>query len=178
MRQFIIAALLTVSLFACGPASGPVQAVESFTAPDPFSLSCAAGYVRSLPHYCQLLSTASIENWVISATGCNTHTLTTVPNGAKLLDTLFHFTHTSTNAIASHIINAAFYNDLTCTTAITGILSGTREYVATAADTQVSFETSHVVLPIQGGTKVVTNTTFTNKGTSAGLNIEVIGYYD
>ena len=189
----LLSLLLLPLLFACGAEQSHetvtqqiVQAVQPNEAeattilgnPDPMSVACNTGFVRSAPHIClSNITRQSREkvSWNTTLVTCQTKTWTTIPTTATAV-ILEHFVQLgASNAVANRSETVDIYDSNTCSNNIDSVIFTTREFVATVAATALLVTTTQGVYAVSNQ-----NFYFIVLGfpANSSANFTLFGYYD
>jgi hypothetical protein len=156
-----------------------VESTVFLTAPDGFAVACESNYSRSVPHFCASnTSFIGVDNWTITAAGCDNHTLSGIPASAQHVLLVVRWQISSNNTIGLKQGSTSFYDNTTCTTILKSLTHEIREFAAVATGTIIYTNTTEILVKVANGTTVNTNSAFGSMGANANVNFKVVGYYD
>lgn len=185
MKKLFSAFLIALAFFACGPLPQDQEAESAvgITAPDGYAVSCASGYIRSVPHLClRMFDVGSESDITAPPTGaCRTTTFTGIPETAKalLLDVVFLIN--SNNTVSRKDVLLDFYTDNTCGTLAQIRYASVWEYTAMADTRIASFCCNQVIVdnvPSGGFARIYTVSAYANVGNGSRIQWILMGYYD
>jgi len=189
----LLGLLLLPLLFACGTGESyesvtqqVIQAVQPNEAdatttlgnPDPMSVACNTGFVRSAPHIClSNLTRLSREtvSWNAVLATCQTKTWTTIPTSATAV-IVDHFVNLgSSNAVALRQETLDIYNSNTCATNISRHVTSIREMVAAVAATVLMNVTTEAIFAVTNQQMFFIVPVFPGNSSAS---LTLVGYYD
>lgn len=178
MKKLVLAFLIAVAFFVCGPLPQDVESNVGITAPDGFSVACDTFYSRAVPHFC---SRSAPNGFAVTSDGtCRSVSAATigVPTTSRLLLIKSSFDIRSGNAVGQKGITIQWYQDVSCSTTYDSYSLFTTEYVATALNTSIQSASFQYIIPMISGVVYYKATLVGTMGANAGVLNSVVGYYD
>lgn len=156
---FVLAVFLIGSVIAIVHA--PIEKAQGTAylgAGDPFALACGTSFTRIGPHICKITITPGTALNIVADNTCRSLDLTAftpaIPTTATMAIAHFLVQLRSANAVATRVANIAWYNQASCAGGPSVYAQQSwhiREFVATAASTDIFTVEDSAILPLVNG---------------------------
>lgn len=182
MLRFVTSVLLVLLVLACGPLPQQQEAQSNvgITAPDGYSVLCAAGYARTVPHFCSIDVSSGTKVLTLDSTCRNFSVSTTYGTSGTVrrleafLQTLIYSQNVA-NAVDRASVN--FYIDASCTSLFIPIEHSLIEWTARPANTFLVIQNSSFPIRVVSGDTVYYSGSKAG-GASTTATLYITGYYD
>jgi|CXWL01.1.fsa_nt_gi hypothetical protein len=181
MKKLFVSVFLFSILFAwaCLPQPEKVESAVGITAPDGYSVACASGYTRIVPHFCadKAFDGTQLVTTSISGLGCQSVSVSSyIPTTSTYLYVLLDISILASNSVANRESRITFHSQASCAdSAVDAAYIQIREFVATTANTIIHRQYVPTKIPVVNGTLWYSHSTTGNPITQA---VFLIGYYD
>lgn len=182
MKKLFVSVFLFSIFFAWAylPQPEKVESAVGITAPDGFSIACAAGYQRTVPHFCSIDVSSGTKVLILDSTCRNFSVSTTYGTSGQVkrleafLQTLLYSQNVA-NAVDRASVN--FYIDSGCTQLFIPVEHSLIEWTARPANTFLTIENSSFPIRVVSGDTVYYSGSKAG-GASVTATLYISGYYD